>query len=118
VSHSTVERRSRFFGIREALRRLFGKPSEYVSGGKVDPIHTLSAGQRIFRGRTFGSSFKEADFGGSNAASSLGAPLRDIALAGRMNVEFIPAFYGAFSEATVIAELRPGIGGQDRDRGI
>ena len=27
-----------------------------------------------------------------------------------MNVEYIPAFYGAFSETTAVAELRPGIG--------
>jgi hypothetical protein len=27
-----------------------------------------------------------------------------------MNVEFIPAFYGAFSEETAIAEIRPSIG--------
>jgi hypothetical protein len=27
-----------------------------------------------------------------------------------MNVEYIPAFYGAFSEETALAEMRPGIG--------
>jgi hypothetical protein len=29
-----------------------------------------------------------------------------------MNVDYIPAFYGAFSEATAIAEMRPSIGDQ------
>jgi hypothetical protein len=27
-----------------------------------------------------------------------------------MNVEYIPVFYGAFSEETAVAEIRPGIG--------
>jgi RES domain len=43
-------------------------------------------------------------------AKELGAPPRELAAAGRMNVEYIPAFYGAFSEETAVAEMRPGIG--------
>jgi hypothetical protein len=45
-----------------------------------------------------------------NPAKELGAPPKERALAGRMNVEYIPAFYGAFTEYTAVAEMRPGIG--------
>src|SRR5262249_37666705 len=47
-----------------------------------------------------------------NPAAELSAPPKERARAGRMNVEYIPAFYGAFSEATAIAEMRPSIGDQ------
>jgi RES domain len=40
----------------------------------------------------------------------LGAPPREITPSGRMNVEFIPALYAAFSEYAAVAEIRPGIG--------
>ena len=45
-----------------------------------------------------------------NPAAELGAPPRERARAGRMNAEYIPAFYGAFSAQTAVAEMRPGIG--------
>jgi RES domain len=47
-----------------------------------------------------------------NPPAELSAPPKERARAGRMTVEYIPAFYGAFSEDTALAEMRPSIGDQ------
>jgi hypothetical protein len=104
----TVQYGRRFFKIKELLDNLFGKPSEY-EGGTVNPIYTLEVGQEIFRARMLDDGFNEQLLKG-NPARELSAPPRERARAGRMNVEYIPAFYGTFSDYTAVAELRPGIG--------
>jgi hypothetical protein len=88
-----VQYERRFFRTKELLDKLFGKPSEY-EGGKINPVHTYKAGQKIFRARILDGSFTDAVLE-LNPAKELGAPPKDRALAGRMNVEYIPAFYGA-----------------------
>ena len=103
-----VQYERRFFQLKELLDDLFGIPSEYEKG-KVRPLDTLPVGQAVFRARLLGESFTEAALS-SDPAMQLGAPPRDRTRAGRMNVEFIPAFYAAFSEETAVAEIRPGIG--------
>jgi len=105
-----VQYERRFFRIKEPLDELFGKPDEY-EGGAIKPVYALTAGQRIFRARLIDEQFTFERLIRS-PASELGAPPRDKARGGRMNVEYIPAFYAAFSEDTAIAELRPGIGDQ------
>jgi RES domain len=92
------------------LDDLFGKPEEY-EGGAIKPVYALKAGQRIFRARILDDEFTFDRLTG-NPAVELGAPPRAKARAGRMNVEYIPAFYAAFSEGTAVAELRPGISDQ------
>jgi hypothetical protein len=69
----------------------------------------LRKGAVIHRGRIMDDRFTKAALNAAPAIS-LGAPPADRATPGRMNVEFIPAFYGAFSESTAIAEIRPSIG--------
>src|SRR5579871_5418943 len=103
-----VQYERRFFKTKELLDSLFGKPTEY-EGGPINPIYMLKAGKMIFRARLFDGDFNEQTLG-RNPETQLGAPPRDSARAGRMNVEFIPAFYGAFSEDTAVAEMRPSIG--------
>ena len=103
-----VQYERRFFRTKELLDQLFGKPSEY-EGGKTNPVYMLRAEQKVFRARILDGSFTKAVLR-LNPARELGAPPRERALAGRMNVEYIPAFYGAFSEHTAVAEMRPGIG--------
>ena len=103
-----VQYERRFFRTKELLDDLFGKPSEY-EGGKNNPVYILKAGQKIFRARILDGSFTEAVLR-LNPAKELGAPPKERALAGRTNVEYIPAFYSAFSEYTAVAEMRPGIG--------
>jgi hypothetical protein len=103
-----VQYERRFFKIKELLDKLFGKPTEY-EGGPINPVYALKADQRIFRARILDDEFT-GDVLSRNSETHLGAPPRDRAPAGRMNVEFIPALYGAFSKDTAVAEIRPGIG--------
>ncbi|MET4149065.1 RES family NAD+ phosphorylase [Bradyrhizobium sp. RT7b] len=103
-----VQFSSRFFGIKERLDELFGKPEEYGEG-PVRPLYDLAAGQVIFRARLMDGNLTEDDLQ-VNGAALLGPPPSARTQGGRMNVEFIPVFYAAFAAATAIAELRPGIG--------
>ena len=106
----TVQYARRFFKIKELLDDLFGKPEEY-DNGQIRPVYTLKVGQKIYRARLLDDEFTEEKLG-RNPSQELSAPPREKAPAGRMNVEYIPAFYGAFCGETAIAELRPGIGDQ------
>jgi RES domain len=103
----TVKFRKRFF-MKELLDDLFGKPEEYHEGA-IKPIYELKAGQKIFRTRVLDDDLTEDRLRKSPGAE-LDAPPKTKARAGRMNVEYIPAFYGAFSADTAIAEIRPSIG--------
>jgi hypothetical protein len=105
-----VQNRRRFFQIKEPLDELFGEPEEYAEGS-IRPVYKLKAGQKIYRARLLDGDFTEQRLQG-HAAAGLGAPPKGKAPAGRMNVEYIPAFYAAFSETTAIAEVRPSIGDQ------
>lgn len=105
-----VQYQRRFFKIKESLDDLFGAPEEY-EGGAIKPVYALKAGQKIYRARILDEDFTFERLN-QNPASELGAPPRAKARPGRMNVEYIPAFYAAFSEDTTIAELRPGLGDQ------
>ena len=98
----------RFFKTKELLDNLFGKPTEY-EGGPINPVYVLKAGQKIFRARILDDGFTR-EILARHPDRELDAPPKDRAQAGRMNVEYIPAFYGAFSEDTAVAEIRPGIG--------
>jgi hypothetical protein len=103
-----VQFSARFFGIKERLDELFGIPAEYGEG-PVRPLYDLPIGQRIFRARLLNDDLTEEAING-DPATRLGAPPVNRTQSGRMNVDLIPAFYGAFSRETAIAELRPGIG--------
>ncbi len=103
-----VQFSARFFGIKERLDELFGKAEEYGEG-PVRPLYELAADQRLFRARLIDGNLTE-DALPADGATLLGPPPIERTQSGRMNVEFIPVFYAAFSGATAIAELRPGIG--------
>jgi len=103
-----VESSSRFFGIKERLDALFGRPEEYGEG-PVRPAYELPPGHVIFRARLMDGDLTEEALQ-ANGAALLGAPPPARTQGGRMNVEFIPVFYAAFARSTAIAELRPGIG--------
>lgn len=105
-----VQYERRFFKTKELLDDLFGTPEEYEQGA-IRPVYPLEIGQTIYRARLLDGSFTASHLL-KNAARELGAPPKDKARAGRMSVEYIPAFYGAFSEETAIAEIRPSIGDQ------
>jgi hypothetical protein len=103
-----VQYERRFFKTKELLDALFGTPEEYDQG-TIRPVYALEIGQKIYRARLLDDSFTEAQLN-RNPAKELSAPPREKARAGRMSVEYIPAFYGAFSEETAVSEIRPGIG--------
>jgi hypothetical protein len=103
-----VQYERRFFQTKELLDQLFGDPAEYDQGA-IKPVYFLEAGTKLYRARLLDNQFTD-DVLRANPARELGAPPKEKARAGRMNVEYIPAFYGAFCEETAIAEIRPGIG--------
>ncbi|WP_315727587.1 RES domain-containing protein [Bradyrhizobium sp. SZCCHNS2015] len=103
-----VQYERRFFKIKEPLDELFGNPEEYEAG-TIRPVYILRAGEMVFRARLLDDGFTEESLK-KNPSKELGAPPREKVRAGRMNVEYIPAFYAAFSKETAIAEIRPGIG--------
>jgi len=105
-----VQYERRFFKTKELLDALFGTPDEY-NEGTIRPVYALEIGQKIYRARLLDDSFTVSQLT-KNAAGELSAPPKEKARAGRMSVEYIPAFYGAFSEETAVAEIRPGIGDQ------
>jgi hypothetical protein len=105
-----VQYERRFFQIKQPLDELFGDPKEYEDG-TIKPVYMLPAGEKIYRARLLDDGLTEEQVRKS-PARQLGAPPRERASAGRMNVELIPAFYAAFSEETAVAEIRPGIGEQ------
>lgn len=103
-----VQHQRRFFQIKEPLDELFGDPKEYECGA-IRPVYTLSVGQKIYRARLLSDTLTEDQLK-REPAKELGPPPPERARAGRMNAEYIPAFYAAFSEDTAVAEIRPGIG--------
>src|SRR5262249_24396327 len=103
-----VQYTRRFFQIKEPLDELFGDPNEY-QGGTIKPVYVLPHGERIYRARLIDDSFTH-EMLDRNPVAELGAPPREEARAGRMNVDFIPAFYAAFSEETAVAAIKPSIG--------
>ncbi len=105
---ATVQYERRFFKTKELLDQLFGSPSEYDQG-TIKPVYALKAGTKLYRARLLDNEFTE-EILTRNPARELGAPPKERARAGRMNVEYIPAFYGSFCQETAIAEIRPGIG--------
>jgi hypothetical protein len=105
---TTVQYERRFFKTKELLDELFGKPEEYDEGS-IRPVYALAIGTKIYRARLLDEDFTEGRLK-QNPTRELGAPPKETTRAGRMNVEYIPAFYGAFCEDTAIAEIRPSIG--------
>lgn len=103
-----VQYKSRYFDVEETLHAIFGKAEEYEVG-KRRPIYVLEPGQKVFRGRLLDRGLTEGQVR-KEPIKELGAPPKDKATAGRMNVEYIPIFYGAFDRKTAVAEIRPGIG--------
>ena len=92
------------------MDELFGKPGEYESGPIKLRFTRSSQAKNSFERGSLDDGLTE-DILSQNSETHLGAPPEeDRAPAGRMNVEYIPVFYGAFSEDTAVAEIRPGIG--------
>lgn len=105
---NTVKYKRRFFKTIDVLTDLLGKAEEYEVG-KIKPIYMLKADTPIFRARLLNDTFTREKLD-SDPARLLSAPPSIETRPGRMNVEFIPVFYGSFSRETALAEIRPSIG--------
>ena len=121
-----VKYKKRFFSIKSPLDEIFGDYDRYKKGSRP-PIRTLEAGSVIYRARKFDAGFKRSDIKRSfnyilapdtqknidevikNIQKELGAPPKEKAIAGRMNVQHIPAFYGAFTDDLALKEVLPSI---------
>ena len=97
---------TRFFNIKKQLDDLFGlNDREYSREGRR-PVYSISKGTPIFRARKLTNGLTGEKVR-KNPTKELGAPPADIAIAGRMNVQHIPAFYAAFAPEVAMRELQP-----------
>ncbi len=103
----TVKYTRRFFKIQNLLDDLFGDAEDYEKEG-LKIIYQINTGQIFHRARLLDNNLNDVKLS-TNPGKELSAPPKEIAKSGRMNVEFIPAFYAAFGEDTAIAEVRPSI---------
>jgi hypothetical protein len=109
-----VSNGSRFFNedAKWFLDELFASVHRVQGQGFVNtsPVRMLVAGVEIYRARQAKTSevSKRID---ASPSTELSAPSPQLARVGRMNADRVPVFYGAFSSATCVAELRPPIGG-------
>lgn len=108
----SVKHKSRFFNVEAmaVLDRLTGGRDELEAGSLA--VHEIGPGpgKGLYRARL------APDRGTAQAylqdpMKELGPPPKKLATAGRMNAHGVSVFYGAFSETTAIAELRPPVGG-------
>jgi hypothetical protein len=110
----TLKSGSRFFNepARQFLNQLFEPLDRLFSGGlfpSIKPVRELAAGMRIFRARRANTA-PDLNRIKTNPVRELHAPPPEKSVAGRMNVERLPAFYGSLDTETAIAETRPAIG--------
>ncbi|MFT7099060.1 MAG: hypothetical protein ACJAS6_000930 [Rickettsiales bacterium] len=99
-----VKHSNRFFNIRSRLDELFGNADRY-SEGERSPIYFIYKGSSIYRARkTDENSYDKLK---KSPMSELGPPPPDKSVNGRMNVQHIPVFYGAFDSKVAVSELRP-----------
>jgi hypothetical protein len=96
------------------LRELLGNLDGLRNASQESPILMLNPenGSQIFRARSLRPDHKEsATRILNNPSVELGAPPSNLARGGRMNPPGISVFYGGFSEAVCVAEVRPPVGG-------
>jgi hypothetical protein len=110
----TLKGGSRFFNepARQFLNELFEPLDRLFSGGlfpSIKPVRELAAGITIFRARRANTA-PDLERIKTNPVRELHAPPPEKSVAGRMNVERLPAFYGSLNIETAIAETRPAIG--------
>ena len=112
----TIKSEARFFSrsAAEQLGKLFDSIDEMAthSGGSI----VVDGGpgtsfDHFYRARVFQSD-EELEEAMKRPDQGLGAPPTSVAASGRMNARGIPVFYGATSEAVVLAEVRPPVGSQ------
>lgn len=96
---------ARFFNIKDQLDSIFGKADGY-SDDKRRPVYIISKGKAIYRARKLGRELTAEIVKGS-PSKELGAPSPERSVAGRMNVQHIPAFYAAFCPDVALRELQP-----------
>ena len=109
-----VQHESRFFDdeARRILARILGDRASINSPD--NPISrcvaVLKRGERLFRARRKDTR-ATAERIIANPRRELAPPPSHLAPSGRMNPTGITAFYGGFSEAVGVAEVRPDVGG-------
>ena len=107
-----IKHQRRFFDDEGRLRlaRILGEAgSDRSAELPVLDIGPTTKGEILYRARR-ADSHEEALHIFKNPAANLGPPPPHLALAGRMNAAGIPVFYGALSEDTAVAEVRPSVG--------
>jgi len=107
-----IKHHARFFNeiARKQLAEILGEPRSPKT--KELPWIELGTGTKIgllFRAR-LADSEEQARKIMRNPAIELGTPPKVMAIAGRMNPTGVPVFYGALTEDTAIAEVRPSVG--------
>ena len=107
-----IKHQARFFDeiARKQLAAILGEPGSPKAGDL--PLLEIGPGTKVemlFRARLTNSEEQTKKIL-RNPATELGPPQALIATAGRMNPAGVSVFYGALSEETAIAEVRPSVG--------
>jgi RES domain-containing protein len=108
----------RFFSssARDLFDDLFLDIDEVLSGASATKddrgvVLVLAQGFLLYRSRTcFEKELRKEML--SDPFAQIGPPPASKAVAGRMNAQGIPVFYGATDQETCLAELRPALGGE------
>ncbi|QTO53800.1 RES family NAD+ phosphorylase [Duffyella gerundensis] len=107
---SSLETESRYFNsnLRTFLDRIFsGVERAYISSGAT--VRIIDENSVLYRARAFDDYNKiKAEL--VHPERNFGPPPSAKARAGRMNAQGVPVFYGAASQKTAIAEVRPAVG--------
>jgi len=106
-----IKHQRRYFDdvARSRLHGLLGD-LETLEPAPVLILHPNDTHRVIFRARR-ASHGEQAEKFCADARREIGPPPPAVVTAGRMNAHGIPVFYGAFSEAVAVAEVRPYVGG-------
>lgn len=80
-----------------------------MPAGAGSTLRQIDTSHMLYRARLF-EDFSEIEEALKHPARNFGPPPTTSAKAGRMNASGVPAFYGALSSKTAIAEMRPAVG--------
>jgi hypothetical protein len=109
-----VQHERRFFDdeARRILARILGDRASITSSDNPISrcIAVLKKGERLFRARR-AETRATAERIIADPGRELGPPPPHLAMSGRMNPSGIAVFYGGFSEAVCVAEIRPHVSG-------
>lgn len=100
-----VKHKNRFFNIKSKLDEIFGYADSYKEGSRC-PVYKIPKGKKIYRARKLENGIDHNKIK-QDPLRELGPPPAISTINGRMNVQHIPVFYGAFDQDVAVCETQP-----------